>query len=523
MDAKKEIKNIIKYGSNQEKKKLYGFDGEDSIERIYKKFQYFVRGNFPNYFKHESAPFHKEMIVHYIKSYLGEENYLNIGFRGCAKTTIKKLFDAYVLLNDGRKDRRHYIKVLTSDIQNSKQIVTDVYNLIVEVEGIYGNAFDGGDGKKREETMKSFTMQNGVKYLGGTVGQRQRGHAQAEFRPDWLWFEDIEDSETIRSLVQTESIVAKCDEAIQGMSDDGSYVVTANYISDQGSIEWFKQKKTIVTHITPIIDADGKSTWSKNTPEKIAKIKDDADDWEGDYLCDPSKAQDAFFNRVLVDRAIKLAADQLKMDGLVKVWDTYKPHHKYGIGGDTSEGEGRDANALSLFDYTKSALIGTYYSADVAPDLFGYEMMRLGNNYGSCILAPEVNNTGHATVAALKSESYPNIYRQVEIEKTADKQTDKLGWRTTSRTKHEAWYGFKKDFEDGNITIYDIEFLQEMRAFTQTDFAGKTKGILTRHFDLLTSGIIGWQARSQSYKKPERKKRRVRRVKNALHRRASNY
>ena len=151
-NSKEFIQNIILKGTPEEKRELYGFDSTTPHRIILKKFKYFTRGNYPRYFKAPSPPCHDEWMLNIIRAYYGEINYLNIASRGLAKTTLKKLFDTFVLLND-KDNFRKYMKVLTKDLKNSKQIVTNVYNLIVEVKHIYGDVFEKEGDTKREETM----------------------------------------------------------------------------------------------------------------------------------------------------------------------------------------------------------------------------------------------------------------------------------------------------------------------------------------------------------------------------------
>jgi phage terminase large subunit-like protein len=284
MDNKQELRRILLKGTPQEKKALFGFNSTNTNEEVQKKFKLFST-NYGRYFAHNPAPFHDGMVLKYIKSYRGELNYLNIGYRGCAKTTLLKLFTAFVLLNDEDHSRK-FLKVLTKDGANSKQVVTDVYNLMVEVQPIYGNVFENDTKKKREETMASFTMTSGVKLAASTVGKTQRGQVQDAFRPDWIWFDDIEDRDSADSPTITQNIINKVDEAIQGLSVSGSYVCTANYITDIGVIENLKSK-SVETEITPIIDEQGEPTWDYFSKEKITNIRLDAEDWYGEYMCDP--------------------------------------------------------------------------------------------------------------------------------------------------------------------------------------------------------------------------------------------
>lgn len=286
MEAKEFVKNIILNGTSEEKKELFRFNFQTPKKIIAKKFKLFSRGCYPRYFREKAAPFHDDFVDDMIRSYFGE-NMLEAAFRGSAKTSLKKLFDVFVLLND-EDSYRKYIKVLSRDLKNSKQIVTDVFNLMVEVRDIYGDVFEKEGDLKREETMTGFTMKNGRKYTAGTVGQTQRGHVQDAYRPDWIWFEDIEDRESIRSIVITQATIGRIGEAIDGLSIDGSYYVTCNYISDQGAVQWFINRPSVKSRITPLLkdSSDNKSaTWDVFNEAKVAQIRKDTDDFFGEYQC----------------------------------------------------------------------------------------------------------------------------------------------------------------------------------------------------------------------------------------------
>lgn len=488
------IKRIVLTGTIGEKLELFGFDFQTPRKRIAVKFEAFARGCYPRYFKEDSAPFHADFVADMIASYFGE-NRLNAAFRGSAKTSLKKLFDVFVLLND-RAGFRKYIKVLARDGKNSRQIVTDVFNLMFEVRHIYGNVFEKEGDIKREETMSGFTMKNGRKYTAGTVGQTQRGHVQDAYRPDWIWFEDTEDRESIRSMVITQGIIERCAEAIDGLSIDGSYYVTCNYISDQGVVQWFMNKSSVKTRITPLLanDKDNSSaTWRIFTPQKVTLIRKDADDFFGEYQCDPQKSQNKFFDLERINADLKNCRLPDRESAGVRYWTKYQPHHRYGQGSDHSEGIGEDANTLAGFDFTTGELAYDYANNMIAPDLATHEFARVGAEFGNCIYAPEVNNKcGGTAITTLRSLNYPNIYRPRDDRKIKDKPT-KFGWETNSNTRYNMFFDFRKDYNDGLIKIYDKDLLAEMKAFTNNDLNETTAGLITKHFDLLTAAVIGWQ------------------------------
>ena len=222
-----------------------------------------------------------------LNSYLGQ-NFLNLAARGLAKTSLAKLFITFIILNDIHHFRK-YIKILSKDGKNPKQIVTDIYNMCVEVRDIYGDMFEKENKDiKREERMDSFTLKSGVKLTASTVGQNQRGNVQDAYRPDWLVFDDVESSETVKSIAITETIILTIEEALSGLSINGSWMCLGNYISQDGVIEYFRNKKNKIEMIVPIATdfvtkkVDGKlefvsctPTWEAFTEKKIKELFED--------------------------------------------------------------------------------------------------------------------------------------------------------------------------------------------------------------------------------------------------------
>ena len=487
MKSSELIRNIALDGTAEEKRILFSFNSETSIEKVLYKFKLFVKSNLIRYFKGKDAPFHDEMVRNLIRSYRGD-NYINLAYRGSAKTTLTKLFLVFVLLNDEDHFRR-YIKILSRDIKNPKQIVTDIYNMCLELRFIYGDVFQKEGDKKREETMGSFTMKEGVKLTAGTVGQSQRGNIQDAYRPDWIIFDDTEDRESISSQPITEGIIARSDEAITGLAKGGSWCVLGNYISENGVIQWFIDKSNRILQITPII-ADGLPTWSIYTLHDIDVLKKDAEDFAGEYLCDPSKSDNKFFDIDRINADLQRCKQPINIDQGIKYWGVLEIGHRYGVGGDTSEGIGKDSNALTCFNYRTGEQMASYHSNEIKPELFAYVLARVGTVFGDCVIGPEINNMSGGIVITTLKEIYQNIYRFVDRRNVMEKESTKLGWYTSSLTKTNAFMGFRKDYNDGLIHINDPELLKEMKMYSNSDLVEST--MITRHFDLLMSAVIAW-------------------------------
>jgi hypothetical protein len=499
MDEQTRIaEHIIVEGTIPEKLELYGFDFQTPRRVIAQKFKYFAMGNYPRFFAKKSAKFHDDMVNALVKSYFGE-NWLIAAFRGSAKTSLAKLFIVFVLLND-KDNYRKYIKVLSKDGKNSKQIVTDVYNLMVEVRPIYGNLFEKEGDIKREETMGVFTMKGKIKLSSGTVGQTQRGHIQDAYKSDWILCDDLEDRGSISSMTITQSVIDNTEEAIDGLSLDGSYIVLCNYISDQGTIQHLMNRKSVHKLIIPILyddKDDNSAVWPDAfPPEKIAQKRKDSTDWEGEYLCEPAKSKNKFFPLDRINDDLKNCRAPKRTSAGVYYFEDYKPNHRYGMGSDHSEGVGLDANTMTLMDFTTGEVVATYANNEIKPDLAVHEFARVGMEYGNCVFAPEINNScGGIAITTLKNLNYPNIYRQVKDERVATRTTDVLGWSTNSKTKYNAFHEFRTDYNDGLIKIYDNRLLMEMKAYSNSDLSETGSAIITRHFDLLMSSVIAYALR----------------------------
>lgn len=413
-------------------------------------------------------------------------------------TTRTKLFVAFCIANDTEHFRR-YIKVLTKDLTNSKQIVTDIYNMFVDVRAreYYPEIFQKTQ-NKREETMQSFTTSTGVKIIGDTVGTDQRGQLQEDARPDLILFDDFETRKTLRSAVETKTIFDNMEEARTGLSKNGGCVYNCNYISERGNVHKLVLKEDALNKVLIVpIKKDGVPAWSIYTIEQIDQIERDAEDFEGEYLCEPSASMDVLIDRDTLDKMpvempVRVVAD-------FKMFKSYDASHRYAIGADVAGGVGLDSSTSVLIDFSTLPyrVVGTYKSNTIKPDTFGYELIRQGDVYGSCVIAPEKNNHGHATIAILK-QGYDNIYytqdKQVKVEEN-NQRPKEYGWHTNAASKPLMLFALKKAVEDGLLLLSDPDLINEAKSYSRDDLMDKEidPRLTTRHSDLLIACAIALQ------------------------------
>lgn len=498
------IKEILQSNDSKSIKALFSFDSKDDNEKILFKFNLWARYFFPQYFKSKDASFHKDIDLNNLKAYKGEIlTFVNIAFRGAAKTARTKLFIAYAILNDLDHSRR-YIKALAADGVNSKQIVTDVYNMLVfkRVADMYPEVFMKTD-LKREETMGSFTTTTGIKMTSDTVGTEQRGAIQEDARPDLIWFEDFENRTTLRSAVKTRAIWANMEEARTGLAKGGASIYTCNYISEQGNVHTLVTKETTnkVVLIVPIITDDGVLTWpDRYTQADVDAMKQDDDDFEGERLCKPSASKDILFDRDALD-ALKVLTPIKDVAGL-KIYKEYDPSHRYASGHDVAGGVGLDSSTSVFIDFEQfpAQVVATFNNNMIRPDVFGDEIRRQSSQFGYCLVAPEKNNHGHATIARLRQLEADIFITQKRDTIINFSQAKEYGWHTNAMTKPKMLFALAKAVEDGHLALNDKDLINECKGYTRNDLIDSENDprLTTRHFDLLIACAIAWQMKDHA-------------------------
>jgi len=482
---------------------LFGFDDNTPDDEVLFLFRLWARHFFWRFFSAKDAEFHRDSDRMTLEVWRGKEKvFVDIAFRGAAKTTRKKLFVAFAIAND-RSRRRRFIKFLSADSGNAVQNVTDVYNILVNprVRRHYPEIFRKTH-EKRAERMSEFVTATGIKVSAGSVQTAQRGDVQEEARPDFIIFDDFENRKILRSAVTLQQVWENMEEAVTGLSHDGGAIYCGNYISERGNVHRIIHRFPKRTMMTPIKGKvvggqfhDGPSNWPEMFPDsEIPAILSRADDPNGEYLCVPSAGDDVFFDREMVNR--QEARDPLKDVGGMKIFFEYDPAHRYGLGADVGGGIGLDSSTAAIIDFSTIPfrVVLTFASNRVKPDAFGDEIARMAQMYGDPIVAPE-NNRYDMCIGRLKQLGV-NLYTSSgPLRKIGAMQPRSYGWNTNAATKPKMLYDLKRAIEDGLLEVSDIRVIEELRAFSRDDLmdAAPDPRLTTRHFDLLTAVAIAYQ------------------------------
>ena len=489
------VETIFKESNPNELLTLFNFNKTITPEILVNKYRLWIAYFFPLLFKDKEAPFHYEMDLKRARIFLSKGSFLNIAFRGSAKTTRAKAFRAFTIANDIERHRKYY-RVISKDLNNAVQIVTDVFNMLVSprVKALYPNIFVKTDAK-REEKQSSFTTTNGIKMIATSILPDQRGNVQGSeevSRPDFDLYEDIETRISLMSAVITDKISKNMEEARTGLEKEGSSEYNCNYISETGNVHKLV-KKIDNQLIIPIIE-NGIPTWNRYTLEDIEIIKKEADDFEGEYLCKPNASKDIYFDRDKLDAMV--IRQPIKEISGFKIFKEYNAGHRYAGGHDIAGGVGLDSSTSVFidFDTIPAQVVGTFHSNTILPEAFGDEVYSQGNRFGGCLLGIE-NNKFDQTILKAKQLGADLFMTPAKAIKAGFSSPTTYGWNTNSLTKSKMLPSLREAIESGLLDLNDEELINECKGFTRNDLIDNPPDIrlTTRHWDLVTALAISWQ------------------------------
>lgn len=499
-------------------------------ERLYicqKEFLYFAVYYFPEYFTYKPAPFHFEMDQDLNDLRDGViDKLMWVIYRESSKTTKAKLFEIYCICFK----LRHYMCIDCYDKDNAEASTFDIAvalqtnHMLIKDFGQLYNETRTSDQKKMKK-INSFITANDIKIEAISTQESVRGKIYKKHRPDYVRLDDFEVTKTKRSAAITLSIREHIGEFKTGLAPNAWTVYLCNLITEAGNVyEIMEEQKDNPTFRIRKVDVemDGQITWPdkyvKTTVEAIEinkvvdkkymkvsleqKLKDYGEkDYNENLMNSPELSGDLEFDRDKVDELLqKCKVPKSKVSDWL-FWGTYDASHRYSMGGDTAKGVGRDSNAAVLIDFTSTPCrqIASYANNKIAPHMFAYEMSNIGKKFGECLLIPEINNTGYATVTQLRSiYDTDQIWHRKHLEKVETKQSKMLGWETTGANRYELISQFKKAVLDGTLLILDKRILDEARKFSKSDveiLATSSQKTATRHFDLLIAAALAWVGR----------------------------
>lgn len=158
-------------------------------------------------------------------------------------------------------------------------------------------------------------------------------------------------------------------------------------------------------------------------------------------------------------------------DGHLRIWEKPRTDRRYVVGADVAEGIHRgDYSCADVLDTIDGSQVAQWHGR-VAPDRFADVLYALGKMYNKALLGVERNNHGLVTCTLLRDGGYPNLYAQGDLEYrgSQDRETKKVGWLTTAKSKFKVIDQLAGEFRDGDARIYCAETIAECETFVVDD------------------------------------------------------
>ena len=154
-------------------------------------------------------------------------------------------------------------------------------------------------------------------------------------------------------------------------------------------------------------------------------------------------------------------------EGRLSVWKNRRDQCRYLIAADVSEGVKDGAwSVAAVFDRASWEMVAEF-RARMDPGRFGDMLCLMGEFFNWAIVAPEMNNHGHATLEAMKAKSYPHILKTTDL---WPGDVMKLGFPTDERTKGKIISALRNAIDAQNyIENSKVAIREMMRAVADKD------------------------------------------------------
>ena len=172
-----------------------------------------------------------------------------------------------------------------------------------------------------------------------------------------------------------------------------------------------------------------------------------------------------------VEERLALEGDDFveHMRGELTTYRKHDPGEQYIIGADVAMGVSRGDYSVAQVLDSKKRQVATW-RGQVHPDYFAEVLRALGFYFNEARIIVENNGHGILTCTRLgKDYAYPNFYTEVQVDKITDKETIKLGFSTTARTKPLIIDQLRASLRENELELNDKTTIREMLTYIVTD------------------------------------------------------
>ncbi len=191
--------------------------------------------------------------------------------------------------------------------------------------------------------------------------------------------------------------------------------------------------------------------------------------------CRPGKLYDLPMQRCTWDELTENEQLRRNSETYLEVWREPSNQRSYLIAADSSLGDGKSDPACAyVIDADDGEVCATIHG-QIEPDYYGEVLTWIGYLYNVALLVPEVESMGHAVLASINRENYPNVYQRYDLKPEGWIQSNQLGFSTNRKTKPQLIACGRKYFNTiiskstaQNIArkIKDVQLIYELQKYT---------------------------------------------------------
>jgi len=191
----------------------------------------------------------------------------------------------------------------------------------------------------------------------------------------------------------------------------------------------------------------------------------------GRPVFNPEQLQECLGDTRDVEERLALEGDEFVIHSRGEL-QTYLKHdagEQYVIGADVAMGvRNGDFSVAQVLD-SKKRQVATW-RGQVHPDHFAEVLYALGEYYNEAFICVENNSHGILTCTRLgKDLAYPNFYTEVQVDKITDRETIKLGFSTTAKTKPLIIDQLRASMREKELELNDKTTIREMMTYIVTE------------------------------------------------------
>lgn len=171
---------------------------------------------------------------------------------------------------------------------------------------------------------------------------------------------------------------------------------------------------------------------------------------------------------------------ETRFEDKFKIYKYPEENHNYIIMIDPAEGLGQDYSAIQIIDITESDVseqVGVFKSNTVSTKEFPHIIDKIGRMYNDGLVIGENNLYGEILNDLNYEFDYPNVFYD-----------SKFGIRMTTGSKASGNSFLKRDIEDGNIKINDIDTISEFSTYIK--IKNSYNADVGYHDDLITPFVL---------------------------------